>query len=544
MRLFVAQLNYTVGALRSNADKIIEAIHQAKREQCQLAIFSELALCGYPPEDLLLLSTFQAAIERELKRIVAATQGITAIVGTVRSNPGAGKRLFNSAAVIRDGKLIGYQDKMLLPTYDVFTEHRYFEPASQTKIWEIAGERVAITICEDIWQHADVLLYGGYHCDPIIELAPLQPQLLINISASPYSFDKGTTRLKVARSAGAALRCPTLLCNQVGGDDSLIFDGNSLFLNSRGELVRKGASFSEDLFAIDTTSDGPIALLRDDPVGDLHDALVLGIRDYFTKQGFSKACVGLSGGVDSAVVAALAVAALGPENVLGVIMPSRYSSEGSKSDAHHLVRNLSITSHEIPIEGPFQAFLDLLQPIFEGLTPDATEENLQARVRGMILMALSNKLGYIVLSTGNKSENAVGYSTLYGDLCGGLAVISDVSKLQVYALARWINRDHLVIPETTLTKPPSAELRPNQKDSDSLPPYEVLDIVIQEYVENHRPPGEISAMHGFDEAVVADLVHRIHYNEYKRRQSPPGLRVTEKAFTVGRRLPIVQKWVG
>lgn len=543
MRLLVAQLNYTVGALGANADKIIDGIHQAKEGGCQLALFSEMALCGYPPEDLLLLSTFRAAMERELKRIVAATDGITAIFGTVRTNPTAGKQLYNTAAVAQNGHLLGYQDKMLLPTYDVFTEHRYFEPASQVKTWTIGGEKVAITICEDIWQHADVLQYGNYHCDPIVELAIHRPELMVNLSASPFSVDKGGVRLKVASAAGAALACPTVLCNQVGGNDSLIFDGNSLVLNGHGALVRQGASFAEELFTVDTRDLPSPIPLRSEPIRDLHDALVLGVRDYFQKQGFHKACIGLSGGVDSAVVACIAVEALGKENLLGVIMPSRYSSEASKQDAEALAAQLGIERYEIPIEGPFQAYLDLLTPFFQGKAPGIAEENLQARVRGMILMALSNKLGYIVLSTGNKSENAVGYATLYGDLCGGLAVISDVAKVQVYALARWMNQKGLKIPENILTKAPSAELRPGQKDSDSLPPYEILDLVLQEYVENHRAPEEIAAMHAIDLEIVTDLIRRIHRNEYKRRQSPPGLRVTEKAFSVGRRLPIVQKWV-
>jgi NAD+ synthase (glutamine-hydrolysing) len=543
MRLLVAQLNYTVGALQENASKIIDAIQKAKAQGCQLALFSEMALCGYPPEDLLLLPTFLASIENELCRIAKATEGITAILGTVRANKAQGKRLYNTAAVVQNGKILGYQDKTLLPTYDVFTEHRYFEPATQVQVWDIAGEKVAITICEDIWQHADLLQYGNYHCDPVIELAAYQPQLMVNLSASPYSIDKGGVRLKVASAAATALGCPTVLCNQIGGNDSLIFDGNSLVLDQRGALVRQGASFKEERFVVDTHDLPSHTPLKQEPLEDLHSALVIGVRDYFKKQKFTKACVGLSGGVDSALVACIAIEALGRENLLGVIMPSRYSSEASRDDALELASNLGIQTKEIPIEGPFQAYLDLLTPFFEGRPSDATEENLQARVRGMILMALSNKLGYIVLSTGNKSENAVGYSTLYGDLCGGLAVISDVAKVQVYALAHWINSRRSVIPESILTKAPSAELRLNQKDSDSLPSYEVLDTVLQEYVENHRSAEEIAAMHTIDLATVNDLIRRIHLNEYKRRQSPPGLRVTEKAFSVGRRFPIVQGWV-
>lgn len=542
MRILIAQRNYTVGSLRENGDQIIAAIEKGRREGCQLVLFSEMALCGYPPEDLLLLQTFIDAVEEELDRIAKATDGIAAIVGAIRRNHGVGKSLFNTAAVMENGRIIGYQDKSLLPTYDVFTEQRYFEPALTQRVWEIAGERIALFICEDMWQHADVLLYANYHCDPVTELLVHRPTLTLNLSASPYSLKQLPLRHRVARQAALTLATPYLLCNQVGGNDSLIFDGNSFVIDSQGELVAQAAGFRPSDLIVETHNLPKAQPLRYHPTDDLLSALVLGVRDYFEKQGFTKACVGLSGGVDSALVAAIAAQALGHERILGVIMPSRYSSKESRDDAIELAKRLGIEWREIPIEGPFQSYLDLLKPHFEGRAPDATEENLQARVRGMILMALSNKLGYILLSTGNKSENAVGYATLYGDLCGGLAVISDVAKGEVYQLAEWINREEEIIPKRILTKEPSAELRAGQKDSDNLPPYPILDLVLQEYVENHRSSTEIAELHQIDRSIVDDLISRIHRNEYKRRQSPPGLRVTDKAFTVGRRLPIVQNW--
>lgn len=542
MRILVAQSNYTIGALERNADKIIASIEKGREEGCDLILFSELAICGYPPEDLLLLGSFVDEMERQLERICRSTKGICALVGTVRRNDGMGKSLFNSSALLADGELLSYQDKSLLPTYDIFTEHRYFEPAPSASLIEVGGERVGILVCEDMWQHADVLPFANYHRDPVAELAVLKPDVVVNLSASPFSLRQLPLRFSVASQAAATLGVPLLLCNQVGGNDSLIFDGGSLVVNGQGQLCMQGAAFKEDHLVVDTENLPAPHLLRYEPTEALLAALELGVRDYFEKQHFTKACIGLSGGIDSALVAAIASRALGPDLVLGVIMPSRYSSQESRDDAIELAENLGIEWREIPIEEPFKAYLELLEPHFEGRAVDATEENIQARIRGMILMALSNKLGYILLSTGNKSENAIGYSTLYGDLCGGLAVISDVAKTEVYHLAEWINKEQEVIPSRILTKEPSAELREGQKDSDSLPPYPVLDLVLQEYVENHRSGDEIAQIHSLDLELVKDLISRIHHNEYKRRQSPPGLRVTEKAFSVGRRLPIVQDW--
>jgi NAD+ synthase (glutamine-hydrolysing) len=544
MRIAVIQLNPIVGDLKGNLEKILEGIDYAKEQQAQLVIFPELSVTGYPPEDFLLLSHFIDQVERCLDPIIAATQGIAAVVGTVRRNPlQSEKQLFNTAAVIENGKLLGFQDKSLLPTYDVFDEGRYFEPAQQRRLWEIGGERVAITICEDIWKHSEQLKYTSYRSDPVQELKGLQPSLMVNLSASPYSYNKPAHRLAACAKAARTLRCPAIMVNQVGGNDSLIFDGYSFYVGADGALLGQGKGFEVDRMSVDTSKKGMVLQPRFDPVADLYNALVLGVRDYFHKSGFKKACLGLSGGVDSALVACIAAEALGQENVLALGMASRYTSEASVSDAEALVKHLGIEFQLLSIEGPFKSYLELLHKPFAGLPSDATEENIQARIRGMLLMAFSNKLGYIVLSTGNKSELAMGYSTLYGDMCGGLAVISDLTKQQVYALANWINRQGSVIPQNIIDKAPTAELRPDQKDSDSLPDYKIVDNVLQAYVEEHQSPEKIAKKFSYPQPLVDDLVGRIHRNEYKRRQSPPGLRISEKAFSVGRRFPIVQRWL-
>lgn len=543
MHILLAQLNLTVGDVEGNAAKIIQALDNARNQKADLVLFSEMCLSGYPPEDFLLLDHFMVKIQDALQKIIEASVHLTAIVGVPRVNPELnGKHLLNSAAVIQDGKLLGYQDKILLPTYDVFDERRYFEPGGKVKTWNLLGKKVAITICEDIWKHGDGLS-ASYQRDPVKELVAERPDLLLNLSASPFSILKFEYRKKVCQHAATTLGCPVLLCNQVGGNDSLIFDGHSLFVSHEGALIDFAKGFQEDSLMVDLTQTEPLNTHIPDHLEDLYQALVLGIRDYFHKSKFSKACLGLSGGVDSALVACLAVEALGPDNVLGVMMPSRFSSPGSLEDAKRLADHLKIETREIPIEPPFREYISLLAPHFQEKPFDATEENLQARIRGMILMALSNKLGYIVLSTGNKSELAMGYSTLYGDMCGGLGAISDLTKQQVYALSKWINRRGEVIPWNTIDKPPSAELRPNQKDSDSLPDYEIVDNVLQAYIEEHLTPQQITERFSYPEELVEDLIIRIHRNEYKRRQAPPGLRISEKAFSVGRRFPIVQKFV-
>lgn len=544
MRVLLAQINPIVGDLNGNRDKILKGISIAKEQRADLVLFPEMCLTGYPPEDFLLLPHFIRALQEPLKVIQAASKGIVAIVGTPRHIDGrAEKSLYNSAAIFSDGQLLGFQDKGLLPTYDVFDELRYFEPSESSKVWTLCGKKVAVTICEDIWQHSALLNSTNYSRDPILELQEKKPDLVVNLSASPFSLANVKNRLTAGKKAALTLSCPLLLCNQTGGNDGLIFDGHSFHIGKSGELLHIAKGFDEDFVLIDLSASPQPIQFHEEPAEALYKALVLGVKDYFQKSGFSRACIGLSGGIDSALVACIAVEALGKENVLALGMPSRYSSEGSKTDAAALARNLSIAYQEIPIEKPFSGYLELLGPCFKDLPSDATEENLQARIRGMILMAFSNKLGYIVLSTGNKSELAMGYATLYGDMCGGLAVLSDVTKEQVYEISRWINREKEIIPSNTILKPPSAELRPNQKDTDSLPEYSVVDNVLKAYVEQHLSPEEIAEKFGYSLEQVKDLVRRIHSNEYKRRQSAPGLRVSEKAFSVGRRFPIVQRWI-
>lgn len=545
MKILIAQLNPIVGDLQGNVAKIVSSCEAARECGAQLVLFPELMLTGYPPEDLLLLPHFLKASEEAFQSLLPATKGITVIVGLPREHSLMGeKRLFNSAAILTNGELQGFYDKMCLPTYDVFDERRYFEPGSRMKVWEIGGKKVAVTICEDLWKHAGAVPQADYPIDPVLECKALKPDLLVNLSSSPYSVYKSSRRYQVCRAAAETLHVPIILCNQVGGNDSLIFDGASLYLASDGTLRAVAPSFVEDHLLVDISESVPeISLKEADEGNELYQALLLGIKDYFRKQGFKTACLGLSGGVDSAVVAALAVEALGKENVTALFMPSRYTGKESLTDAHQLIKNLGIASKDLSIEAPFETFLTLLTPHFTKKESDATEENLQARIRGMILMAFSNKEGHIVLSTGNKSELAMGYATLYGDMCGGLSVISDLTKRQVYQVARTINRSHEVIPQNILERAPTAELKFNQKDSDSLPDYEIVDTVLEDYIVSHHAPEVIAEEHGYPLAVVEDLICRIHRNEYKRRQGAPGLRVSEKAFSIGRRFPIVQKWV-
>ncbi|MBS0603794.1 MAG: NAD+ synthase [Verrucomicrobia bacterium] len=544
MRVFVAQLNPIVGDLEGNTQKIIETLDRARAKEADIVLFSELTLCGYPPEDLLLHPSFIDAQERYLEKIIRASARLMVFVGVVRRNTSKGEKpIFNSAAVIHDGKLLGYEDKRLLPTYDVFDERRYFEPGMTTRIWELKGKKIGVLICEDIWQHAGYVGYTQYARDPVLDLAPMKPDLILNLSASPYQFQKPDMRVKVCSKCAQTLHCPVVLCCQVGGNDQLVFDGYSIYVDEEGHLRQMAKGFEEDEMIVDLDAPACPCPFTYDPMKDLYQALVLGVRDYFHKSGFKKGCLGLSGGIDSALVACIAVDALGKENVIAVTMPSRYSSKGSISDSEALANNLGIQLLEIPIENPFQTFIDLLNPFFQGKGPDITEENLQARIRGTILMAISNKLGYIVMSTGNKSEMGMGYCTLYGDMCGGLGVISDVTKQQVYALCRWLNREKELIPQAIIDKVPSAELRLNQKDSDSLPDYAIVDKVLQGYVEEYLSPEEIASKYDVPVEVAIDLVRRIHRAEYKRRQSAPGIRVSKKAFRVGRRYPIVQGWV-
>lgn len=544
MRILAVQINPTVGDLEGNFEKILKGISKGKSLGACLVLFPELALSGYPPDDFLLLPHFTEAVDRYLERIVEATSRITVVLGTSRINPRAQeKRLCNSAAIIHNQTLVGIQDKSLLPTYDVFDERRYFEPSNKHFVWNLCGKRIGITICEDIWQHSGFVKDINYAYDPIQDFQEQSPDLVLNLSASPFRIGKCAERIDVCRAVAKTLKCPLILCNQIGGNDSLIFDGRSLFVNEKGELLQLAKGFEEDDLLIDFDRLAQPMTFKRNEIEDLYRALVLGLKDYFCKQGLKKACLGISGGIDSAVVASLAVAALGKENVLGLLMPSRYSSKEGIEDARRLVSHLGISHHEISIEKPFETYLELLSPYFEGKAVDVTEENLQARIRGMLLMAFSNKFGYLVLSTGNKSELAVGYSTLYGDMVGGLGVISDVTKGQVYALAHWINQKEEIIPQRIIKRPPSAELKEGQRDIDTLPDYEVLDTVLCAYVEDHLSPETIVEKYGYPRSLVHDLIQRIHKNEYKRRQSAPGLRVSSRAFSIGRRFPIVQKWV-
>jgi NAD+ synthetase len=549
LRLTLAQLNFTVGAFDANFERMRQAVAAAEQAGSDLVVFSELAATGYPPRDLLLHRRFVDANLQLLDRIAALSTGRLAILtGFVDRNPSSpGKELFNAAGLCRSGRVVERRYKSLLPTYDVFDEDRYFEPARDVAPVELNGVRLGITICEDVWNDKEMWPRQRYHRNPVEELVAAGAELLINISASPFSLEKADVRRRLITRDAVAYGRYFFYLNQVGGNDELIFDGHSIGVAPDGRQILRGAEFDEDLITIDVPVGGDatvVPTLRDVAATDdvrAYRALVLGLRDYTTKCGFSRVVIGLSGGVDSAVTACLAADALGPDQVLGVAMPARYSSTHSVADAEALARALGIRYETIPIDPVFQAYLDTLAPVLGSSPVGPTEENLQARVRGATLMALSNKLGSLLLTTGNKSELAVGYCTLYGDMCGGLAVISDVPKLLVYRLAHHINRDREIIPVSTLTKPPSAELRPDQQDTDSLPPYDVLDPIITAYVEQHLDVDEISAL-GFDRSVVADVIRKIDGSEYKRRQAAPGLRISSKAFGVGRRYPVAAKY--
>ena len=534
MKFYIAQLNPTVGALTKNADKIINAILDAKAKNCDLIIFSEMVLQGYTPEDLLYEPAFIEASMHELERITKSTVGITAIVGCARKNSDAGKAFRNSAAVIQNGAVIGFQDKCLLPTYDVFDEARYMEPAQSEKIWDIAGLSVGITVCEDIWKTGDPECAKLYTIDPLDSFEGKKLDLLVNISASPYALGKIEKRKQVAKRIANRLNCPVVIVNQVGAQDGVIYDGSSLYVDANGSVLIQAPAFSESYVSSDERVQAPVM----SEGNELFDALVMGVKDYFSKQGLRKALLGLSGGIDSAVVACILQKALGSDAVTALIMPSRFTPIESKQDALQLAKNLKISSVELSIEGPFQAYLQLLQSDTIGVV----EENIQSRIRGMLLMALSNKEGSLVVNTGNKSELAMGYTTLYGDSCGAIGVLGDLLKYQVYEVARYINKNQEVIPSRILTRAPSAELRPNQKDTDSLPEYAILDTIVDEYVVAGIGPDDIASRHGFDEELVKKVCRTIHINEYKRRQAPFALRVSKKAFSCGRRVPIVHRF--
>ena len=544
MKVLVAQLDPTIGDFSGNVQKIIQALHSAHESKIDVVLFPELSICGYPPEDLVLHDHFVTSSEDALQKILLHTKGLMAVIGLVRRNRARGEKgLLNSAAILQDGKIVGFYDKTLLPTYDVFDERRYFEPGTEFKSWSWKGKKIGVLICEDIWQHAGYVGDTRYACDPVLEMQKLNIDLLLNMSASPYQYQKPDIRVKVCQKAAKTLKCPVILCAQVGANDQLVFDGYSVYVNERGELCQLAKGFQEDLMVVDLAAAPHACSFTADAIGDLYHALVLGTRDYFQKQNFRKAILGLSGGIDSALTACIAVEALGKNNVYTLAMPSQFNAPSSLKDAEKLAHNLGVDFEVIPIDDIYEIYLKTLTPFFQGKPLDAAEENIQSRIRGMILMAFSNKLGYLLLSTGNKSELAMGYCTLYGDMAGGLGVIADVSKTQVYMLAKWINQKKEIIPRSTIDKPPSAELRPDQRDTDTLPDYAIVDSVLQAYVEDLLSPEEIVKKYDFPLELVLDLIHRIHMSEYKRRQSAPGIRVTKKAFRVGRRYPIVQKWM-
>ena len=543
MKIALGQINPTVGDFSGNAAKMVEFSRRAQAAGAGLILFPELSVCGYPPRDLVERSSFVAHNREWAEKIAADTLGIAVICGLVTpAHADTGKTVMNSAALLRDGKIDFIQSKMLLPTYDVFDEMRNFAPAKHQELFPFCGNRMALTICEDAWNDKRFWTKRLYTVDPIESLIHAGGNFVLNISASPFWIGKREFRRDMLASIARQHKVPVALVNQVGGNDSLVFDGSSLVLNREGQVIAQGKSFEEDLIYFDSQT----------LTGDLHEqipgdeasaygALVLGTRDYMHKCGFRKAIIGLSGGIDSALTAVIAADAVGPENVIGVGMPGPYSSPGSIDDARTLAKNLGIRFELISINPAYEAYCTMLKDVFAGKKEDTTEENLQSRARGMLLMALSNKFGAIVLSTGNKSELGVGYCTLYGDMAGGLAVISDVPKTLVYRLSRYANSRRAVIPEDTLEKPPSAELRPNQKDTDSLPPYDILDAVLEDYIEDSHSPEQIAADHGFDLEVVRRVVRMVDRVEYKRQQAAPGLKISPKAFGYGRRFPIAAK---
>jgi NAD+ synthase (glutamine-hydrolysing) len=544
MKIALAQFNSTVGDFSGNSARMLEMAASAKSRGADLVIFSELCLCGYPPQDLVERPAFLERNQKFLKSL-AAEMPMPAIIGYVgKAQHDMGKPAANCAALVRNGEIVFKQRKMLLPTYDVFDETRYFQPAQSQSNFLFDGQQLGITICEDCWNDKDFWKQRLYERDPVAELAGQGTTILINISASPYGLDKRNFRMDMLRSIARHYKMPVVYVNQVGGNDSLVFDGSSFAFDAAGNLAALAHSFEEDIVIFDSvTGSGDIRPQPSDELEAAYRALVCGTRDYVRKCGFSKVVIGLSGGVDSALVAAIAIDALGAENVFGVSMPGPYSSKGSLVDAARLAENLNIKYSVIPIHEIFQIYNKSLCAQFAGQPEGVCEENIQARIRGNLLMALSNKFGSMVLSTGNKSEYAVGYSTLYGDMAGGLAVISDVPKSMVYELARLVNRRRELIPVDTMTKPPSAELRPNQTDQDTLPPYDVLDRILKAYVEDLRSPEEISSHYEFPLELVRDVARMVDRSEYKRKQAPPGLKITSKAFSVGRRFPLANKFL-
>jgi NAD+ synthase (glutamine-hydrolysing) len=546
MQIALAQLNTIVGDVDGNVTRLLDAAARAQKERADIVVFPELCVSGYPPRDLVERAAFIRQCEAGLERIRAATAapGMPAIIAglPLPSRATTGKGVTNSAVMIADGRVLHRHDKLLLPTYDVFDEARYFEPAETCAPFDFKGERIGLSICEDAWNDAQLFRRRPYAVDPIEMLAARGARLMINISASPFAPGKEAFRAELMASHARRHHTPFVFVNLVGANDELVFDGCSLFVDARGHLVSALAPFEEAFVVIDSTAPGRDEHYREmEEIESMRRALVLGARDYFSKCGFSRAVVGLSGGIDSAVTMCLAAEALGAKNVLGVAMPSPFSSRESLEDASALAANLGVNLRVIPIDEVMKAYDAALAPAFVGLSRDVTEENIQARIRGNLLMAISNKLGHLLLSTGNKSELAVGYCTLYGDMSGGLALISDVPKTDVYRLAALYNRERDVIPRSSIEKAPSAELRPDQKDEDTLPPYDILDPILDMYLEQGLGPEEIVAR-GYDRKTVEWIVRAVRLSEYKRRQAAPGIKVTSKAFGVGRRFPIAARY--
>jgi NAD+ synthase (glutamine-hydrolysing) len=559
MKIALAQQNYHIGNFESNKKKIIHAIQLAKSESIDLLVFSELSVCGYPPRDFLEFNDFIEQCQTALHEIAKHTQGIGVLVGCPSRNKIAeGKNLFNSAYLICDEKINDVIHKTLLPTYDVFDEYRYFEPAYDWHIMQFHGKKIAVTVCEDIWNLGDNPLY---RICPMDELMKFQPDIMINLSASPFDYTHVEDRKAILKANVTKYKIPLLYCNCVGSQTEIVFDGGSLVMDAKGNLIKEGKYFEEDFLQIELNSENeilnePIQFSNEignkelDPtsydanlnIERIHKALVLGIKDYFEKMGFMKAILGSSGGIDSAVTLVLACEALGAENVTALLLPSQYSTSHSISDAELLSKNLNNPYDIIPIKPIFDSFMEQLKPIYKDLPFSLAEENIQARTRGNLLMAVANKFNYILLNTTNKSECATGYGTLYGDMAGGIAVLGDVYKMQVYALANYLNRHREIIPQNIIDKAPSAELRPNQKDSDSLPDYRILDAILYQYIERREGPKEIIAQ-GLDEATVKRALKMVNVNEYKRNQFCPIIRVSPKAFGVGRRVPIVAKYL-
>ncbi|MEZ4894755.1 MAG: NAD+ synthase [Saprospiraceae bacterium] len=544
MRIALAQLNYYIGNIEGNLNKMLAAVEDAKKQGADLICFGELSVCGYPPRDFLEFDDFINKCVQSVETLRSVSHGIGIVVGSPVKNPlPPGKDLYNAAIFLYNGEILGVQHKTLLPTYDIFDEYRYFEPATEFRTVQFKGKKIAMSVCEDIWN-------VGYD-NPLYTVCPLdkmmdeKPDFILNISASPFDYAHASERIRVVQANIDRYKIPIFYINCAGAQTDIIFDGGSLVVSPDGKVFDEMPYFEECLRLYDLNEVVKGGKSNEQPkekIKLIHDALVVGIKDYFGKLGFKKAILGLSGGIDSAVTTTLAVHALGKENVRVILMPSQYSSGHSVDDAKQLAENLGIKYDIMPIKDMYDSFEAALESTFKGHAPNVTEENIQARIRGVLLMAMSNKFGYILLNTTNKSEMAVGYGTLYGDMCGGISVLGDVYKMEVYELARYLNRHEEIIPENSIAKPPSAELRPDQKDSDSLPPYELLDQILYQYIECRQGPNEIIAM-GFDEATVLRVLRLVNINEFKREQAAPVLRVSVKAFGMGRRLPIVGKYL-